>query len=201
MFRLDGITQEESIARHRAIPVRVYQQDPTQRPRIERTRMMLERAVARGPRRIVELACGTADISGPFADQHGVMGVDCHEAALAVAKQRFPQAKFLVSSIEACDPMACDVLVLCETLEHLCEPNRVVSDWAPEAKQVLISHPIDEALGSGVSAGEHRWSFSADDFEWWFKLGGHSIVEREEFQMGAYRIFLARGIHNGTSAV
>lgn len=91
-----------------------------------------------------------------------------------------------------CEP---DVVVLCEVLEHLPDPARVVQQWLPWSKASVISHPLDEEENCGLSAGDHQWSFSEQDFKSWFELGGHRLVHQEIFQMGGYKIIMGMGVN------
>lgn len=181
------------VAKHAAVfPPRVYAEDPVQTDRINRSRALVAKAVdGREGLRIIELGCGTADITGPFSDKHCVHGYDCNLEAMAVARQRFPNMNCYAGDMSA--PIECDILIMCEFLEHLPEPGAMVSTWLPFAQQVIISHPIDGDLRDDASAGEHQWSLSAEDFKHWFELGGHEIVEQEQFQMACYQIALGRG--------
>ena len=203
MIRLVLRTREEGIEHHRANPVRVYDDGGIQQIRIDKSRAMLARAVEEGSKskvgnrklKILELGCGTADISGPIAEQHEVIGVDCHAGAVAEATRRFPKGLFVTAGVDGPSVFAAgvDVLVLCEMLEHIADPLALVEKWLPLARASVISHPLDEPAGSGLSGGDHCWSFSESDFRTWFERGGHRVVESEVFEMGAYRIILGRG--------
>jgi predicted RNA methylase len=193
MIRLDQKTQAEAVEHHRMNPVRVYSDDTVQRDRILRSRAIVSSLLGKcnGPT-LVELGCGTADICGPFAQAETVYGFDCHAGALEVASRRFPRGIFALCDIEAIRTFECDILVLCETLEHLVNPRKMVDSWLPLSEYVIISHPVDEPFGSGISGGDHRWSFSFEDFENWFEPT-HQLREWGWFQMGAYRIILGWG--------
>lgn len=73
-----------------------------QRGRILKARSLLNVAVrwAGHKAKIVELGCGAADISGPFAEKHDVLGVDVVPMAEQTAMQRFPCMRFLRERIE-----------------------------------------------------------------------------------------------------
>lgn len=196
MYPLKQRSASDGVIFHAHSPTRVYADDAIQGARVARAQIYLDRCIAdSGKERcsIVELGCGTADISGPFSGRHDVVGIDCNEQSLATAKKRFPEIITLCRSIDEAQPIACDVLVLCETLEHLADPPAVVKAWLPLAEMVVISHPLDEPVESGLSAGEHQWGLSEMDFASWFNIGGARISEEFIFQMGAYQIIMGRG--------
>lgn len=170
---------------------RIYSDDEVQRHRIFRSRTMLGACIGgRTGLRIVELGCGTMDITGFFSHKQEVHGVECNGRAVEIAAERWPFAHLNDFSLQ---PEACDVLVLCEFLEHIPNPLDLVAGWLPLAKQVVISHPINGDLAGDLSGGEHQWSFTEDDFREWFELGGHELVAHEVFKMDGYDIILGRG--------
>jgi hypothetical protein len=191
MKALQQRSAEDGLNFHRSTKARVYSEDDVQKERIERSRKMVDACVAgRSGLRIVELGCGTLDISGPFSTQHVVYGVECNPEAARIASERWPHAHVNVISLQ---PEACDVLVLCEFLEHIPDPCELVKAWLPLAKQVVISHPLNGDLTGDLSGGEHQWSFNEGDFANWFWLGGHELVGYEVFTMSDYQIILGRG--------
>lgn len=148
--------------------------------------------------KIVELGCGTADISGAFAsrgasDGHDVRGVDCARAQIDIARIRWPKGDWLLGPVEYFAVQDCDVLILCEFLEHVENPRNLVEQWLPRAANVIISHPLDEPVGSHLSGDDHVWSFSEHDFDEWFRLGGHDVIEKRVFAMGAYTVAMGLG--------
>ncbi len=183
---------EEGLAVHTAVEPRIYSDDAVQRDRIERARRMVRDAMGTPyhAQRIIELGCGTLDICGPFSLLNEVHGVECNPAAVAIAAERWPNAKLNALTLA---PESSDIVVLCEFLEHVENPSEVVSGWLPLAKRSVISHPLDGDLTGDLSAGEHQWSFSMEDFLGWFELGGHKLVEHEVFRMGGYQIVMGRG--------
>lgn len=197
MRQMKARTVLEGIEHHAALGVRVYADCSVQKIRIEKSRHYLKMALLElgpGPKTIVELGCGVMDISGPLSTVHEVIGVDCNPSAIAEAQKLYPEAVGSVSAIEDVEPIPCDVVVMCEVLEHLYDPTALVKKWLPSAKACVISHPLDEPLDSGLSAGDHCWSYTEDDLRNWFVLGGHNLCEGEKFQMGSYKIGIARGV-------
>jgi hypothetical protein len=181
----------EGLRVHACIAPRVYEEDSVQKDRIERSRKMLSASIGgRKGLRVVELGCGTMDITGPFSQGQIVYGVECNQEAVEIAARRWPNAHLNVFSL---DPESCDVLVCCEFLEHIENPSELIARWLPLAKRCVISHPLDGDISGDLSAGEHQWSFSKEDFENWFRIGGHQLVEHDVFNMGGYQIILGRG--------
>lgn len=183
----------QGLAQHRLDPVRVYERDSAQSERIRISREWLKNIIRtfplkHWPLRIVELGCGTADISGPSSPLHEVYGFDCSPKALEVAMRRFPNGSFDEADITTLPPRSCHILVLCETLEHIPDPEHLLRKWLPLAEAALISHPIEGDLEGDLSGGDHQWSFSRADFYRWASLGGHEIVKRDMFPMSKYNI-------------
>lgn len=186
-------------AHHANGPVRVYESDGVQELRIRNTRAVLKEAISSfpisdWPLRIVELGCGTADISGPCHIMHRIMGYDCNQAAIDEAQRRFPNGLFLKVDILTMEPIHSDILILCELLEHMPYPELFVATWLPYAKSSIISHPINGDLEGDMSGGDHQWSFTEADFDRWPVLGNHVPVDSTLFQMSSYTIGLQRTI-------
>jgi len=199
-------TMQEGIAHHLKNPVRVYSEDELQRRRIAKTRAMVDKAMIfaanaerrQFPRRIFEIGCGTADISGYLANTIAgwhAYGIDCHGTSLLEATLRysphFTPIHLGISPILAGPPI--EVVILSEVLEHLNDAHEVATSWLKRAYTSVISHPLEEPDGSTLSGGDHVWSFTREDHEKFFETGGHAIDETEIFQMGAYSIILSRG--------
>src|SRR5271166_1794331 len=157
---------EEGREFHNRIEPRVYAENEVQKERIKRSRKMLHQCVGdRKGLHIVELGCGTMDISGPFALKHQVQGMECNYDAAAIACERWPGA--VINNISF-QPESSDVLVLCEFLEHITNPAKLVQEWLPLTEQSIISHPLNGDLTNDLSGGEHQWSFDESDFANWF---------------------------------
>ena len=93
-------------------------------------------------------------------------------------------------AVEDVPPVDCDILVLCEILEHIEDPISLVTAWLPLAKHVIIGHPL---VGDGWDPEEgHLWAYYDEDFHNWFPMGGHELAGSMEFPMG-YRMVLGRG--------
>lgn len=140
---------------------------------------------------ITELGCGTCDISGAFSFRNDVYAYDCNPAALDIAIERYP----LLCKVGPIpdEPQPSNVLIICEFLEHISDPQALVKAWLPLADEVVISHPLNGDLVRDLSGGEHQWSYNEEDFKQWFAIGGHEIVHQEIFQMGCYEIIIGRG--------
>jgi 2-polyprenyl-3-methyl-5-hydroxy-6-metoxy-1,4-benzoquinol methylase len=191
MKALKERSAQDGLNFHRITPARVYAESDVQKVRIDRTRKMLSDALGgRKGCRVIELGCGTCDISGAFSQKHSVFGVECNNQAIVLASKAWPKVSLNTISLQ---PEVCDVLLLCEFLEHIAEPLELVRGWLPLAKQVIISHPLNGDIKRDLSGGEHQWSFDSVDFRNWFAIGGHSLEQEEVFSMGEYEIILGRG--------
>lgn len=135
------------------------------------------------PATIIELGCSAGDISGHFSAEHTVTGVDVVPGAVALARSRYPAMTVIEASVEDLAPQACDLLILTEFLEHVDDPERIVRDWLPLARYVIIGHPIGDP--GGIEPG-HVWSYSTIDFGRWFEIGGHTHLRVEAFSLGPW---------------
>ena len=155
--------------------------------RIERSRAMLLRALEglTVGASIVELGCGAADVCGPLSGLWPYTGVDGSPDAIVTAKMRWPDGSFARASIERARPFPAGALCLFEVLEHLNDPEDLVKRWLPEVDACVISHPLNEkpADDDRWSRGYHLWSYSEADFDRWFEIGGHEIVEKVIFDL------------------
>ena len=71
-------THEEGMTFHAGIQPRNYYEDGVQQIRIIKSRDAVANSLTAGrDNAICELCCGTADISGPFSDNHTVFAFDC----------------------------------------------------------------------------------------------------------------------------
>jgi hypothetical protein len=133
---------------------------------------------------IVEPGCSTGDIAGYFSGTMTAMGFDVVPAAVEETRRRWPSMTVWRAIAEDVEPMECDILVLCEFLEHIVDPVGFIQKWMPKAKHVVIGHPL-VGMGSDPEYG-HVWAYEDDDFNRWFPLGGHRMVEAYRFGMGGY---------------
>ena len=131
------------------------------------------------PATIIELGCSAGDIAGWFADGNEVIGVDVVPAAVALARQRYPQMTVIEGIAEEMTPQACDILVLCEFLEHIPDPETLVKAWLPLAEFAVIGHPLNDP--GGLEPG-HVWSYDLNDYFNWYRIGYHQILETHLFQ-------------------
>jgi len=194
MLRLKERSADLGIEHHKLNPPRIYEKDSIQWQRVVKTRRFIQRAVESSPKgKVIELGCGTGDLSGPTSFVRRITGIDCNEKSIVEARRRFPEGDWLVGDVTEYEPEDCAVVVLCEVLEHLEHPELVARAWLKKAKMCVISHPIDGDLKEDLSGGDHEWSFSEEDLHGWLGLGGHEMVEHEIFPMGQYRVGIIRG--------
>ena len=167
----------------------------TQHYRVDLTRKAIQSLLDRHPERrmsIIEPGCSAGDISGYFSQQgHEVWGNDVVPAAIATAQKRWPRATFNVGPSEAFAPRECDVLVMCEFLEHIADPVGFVKEWMPLAKYAVISHPL---VGDGHDPEKgHYWAYDIHDFRDWFAMTGFEVMHEQYFRMG-YHMILGTGV-------
>ena len=155
----------------------------------------------RGIRKMIEVGCGTADISGFLAMNDGygdwqAYGIECHQGALIEAILRYGKEHFtpIHANIVPIGPgPLVDIVILAEVLEHLEDPMAVAASWLRRARFSVISHPMNESDGSQLSGGDHCFSLSEEDHKEFFVAGGHEIDETVVFKVGLYDIILSRG--------
>lgn len=151
------------------------------------------------PLKFVELGCGSGDITGPYSDRVGVnplwdppslpsgievFGYDVVPQAAISVKERFPDMHIEIGPVEDVEPFECDLLVMCEFLEHVHDPWSIVRAWMPKAHFAIIGHPLNEP-NPPYETG-HIWSYELPDWYAWFEETGHHVWERFLFQMGYY---------------
>lgn len=196
MRRQNPMSHEEVIAynlRNGGQEFTVFEE--AQNDRVMKARAIIARILdydgRRGSKWIVEPGCSTGDISGPFAGGNTtVYGIDVTPGAAHAARQKWPNMVVYQKEVEELDPIPCDILVLCEFLEHITDPVGFVKKWVPLAKYVVIGHPI-VGDGSDPEPG-HPWAYYDEDFANWFPMGGHKLREAWEFPMG-YRMVIGWG--------
>jgi hypothetical protein len=166
---------------------------------------ILDKNLTRRPLTFVELGCGAGDITGPYSKARAkvltldeatgetqiqldrgitVHGYDVVPMAQETCARRWPAMEFHLGRVEDAEPIECDLLVMCEFLEHVDDPITIVNRWLPLAKWAIIGHPLNEP--SPPYETGHIWSYTRTDWESWFEMGGHHIWERFEFPMGYY---------------
>lgn len=163
--------------------------------RVAKARAIIERLVYRlagSDIVIVEPGCSTGDISGYFAGlpRISVTGIDVTPGAAETARAKWPAMTILETEIEKVEPIPCDILVLCEFMEHITDPVAFAKAWLPKARFVVIGHPL---VGDDIDYEPgHPWAYYDVDFANWFPLGGHELREAWEFPMG-YRMVIGWG--------
>ena len=200
MVRLHALEKVEVFKRNQASPARVYAVDPIQQVRIQHARDAVKKillkfkseyvSTAHSMKTIVELGCNTADISGAYSMGHVCHAWEISPQCVEYVARNFPWVKLHIEDIETATPMPCDLLILCEILEHLTDPNELVKKWLPQARYAVISSPLNGDLEVDLSAGEHVFSFTDEDFQNFVRICGHEVIEQKAFAMGQYCIKL-----------
>lgn len=197
MERLHDLDKAEVFKRQTLSPARVYSTDSVQHVRIARARaavkslLMLMRNstyTAHESKTVVELGANSCDISGQISMGHFVHAWEVSPQCVEYITRTYPWVKLHAEDIETAEPIYSDLLILCEILEHLTDPNELVKKWLPKARYAVISSPLKGDLQGDLSGGEHVWSLEGKDFDNFVEIGGHVLIEKEIFQMGQYRI-------------
>ncbi len=209
MLRLQTKPPDSIYASYTTGQVRHYLNDSIQSNRILKVRQSVVAALkglnryhkAHIIRRMVELGCGVAEISGHFSWGHFVHGYDANPISLIAAAKAFPHADFSPADIQTLPARECDVLVMAELLEHLHDPIDVCARWLPLSTFCVISSPLegdidpDTKQPRDLSGGEHIWSFDSLDFGKFLKAGGHELIAEHTFPMGGYNCHVQLSFH------
>lgn len=193
MRRIQGWTMDKIIAynlRYDGTQVTIFADAQTDR--VNRARAYVSTILERidGRATIVEPGCSAGDIGGFFSEDHDVSGCDVVPAAVAATRARYPKMSVEQLTAEEWGARECDILILCEFLEHIHDPVTFVKEWLPLAKYVVIGHPL---VQDGWDPEEgHIWAYYPDDFEAWFPMGGHTLREWQLFPMG-YQMIMGWG--------
>jgi SAM-dependent methyltransferase len=137
---------------------------------------------------IIELGCGTGDISGFFSWGHSVKGYEASTKAALEAQRRFNWMDVEVCDIQTLPPEDCDLLIMCEILEHVDDPKALVKKWLPHAKFAVVSSPVDGDVQGDMSGGEHSWSFGPGELEGMLIEAGHTVLDATSVPTGAYTV-------------
>jgi 2-polyprenyl-3-methyl-5-hydroxy-6-metoxy-1,4-benzoquinol methylase len=194
----------DGAVRHRNLRPVIYTHFKSSQLRIIKSREYLETAVCLAkidhpgrPISIFEMGCGTMDITGPFSrrDDCVVKGCDCNQAALNVAKQRWPKVTTVLESLSSATDVRADVLVACEILEHLRDPIPIMQSLMHQCEYAVISHPIDQPLTSqSARHGHHCWVYDMQDFAEWFSMNEYACLKYENGILSGGVVLVAIGV-------
>lgn len=114
------------------------------------TSIRVGRAIWPDPTFVADLACGNGAIA---------LGLDGAHTTLGDFAPGFQITGPIEDTIRTIDPV--DVMVMCETIEHLDDPDLVLR-WARlQANALVCSVPICETPADDLN-GEHYWAFDKD---------------------------------------
>jgi len=113
---------------------------------------------------IVDVGCGTGSNIASFASEYHAVGVDTSDAAIALARQRFPGVDFrlgLAPAILDGDAGRADLYLMMDVLEHIEDDYLALSSLLAAAKPgtvFFLTVPANMALWTqhDVSFGHHR---------------------------------------------
>jgi hypothetical protein len=183
MQRMKDRSGEEQLAIHLANDAApVWEESHPYRIGLARKYIAAAIATFDRPVTIVDLGVGSGDISGPFSKDHTVIGIDLTKDSVAVCRQRFPDIVNILSPLEDIGAIECDILVVCEVLEHLADPVPHFRRFADQAQAVVVGHPLNEPDPSVDHF--HLWRYDIDDFNAWFS--DHPIRDFEIFGLNPF---------------
>ncbi len=113
--------------------------------------------------RIVDIGCSTGGNAGSLAAAHDVLGFDASEAAIRIARAKFPKARFEVATDLAAIRAAArtaDLILLMDVIEHVEDDFDLVSSIAAELRpnaHILITVPAHPELWSAHDVASQHW--------------------------------------------
>lgn len=171
--------------------------NPAQRALIAHfLRRVSELVIARAPRQILEIGCGEGFVLRALRDagvRCPMRGVDFSETAIAEARERVPDAVFEVQDAAklAADGQRYDVVLMIEVLEHLPDPQRMLSLLGQLAERhVVLSVPWEPFFrGLNFARGKHMRAFGNDPehIQHWGRaefmrfVGDHFVIQDAPF--------------------
>jgi 2-polyprenyl-3-methyl-5-hydroxy-6-metoxy-1,4-benzoquinol methylase len=178
-------------------------------------RQLCELVRQRNPSEILEIGCGEGYVLSALR-QAGVScplhGIDFSEAAIADAQRRVPDATFTVEDARtiAASGRKYDLVLMIEVLEHLPEPQRMLTVLDQLAKRhVVLSVPWEPFFrGLNLLRGKHVLALGNDPehIQHWSRSGFNRFAS-ERFDVRAAPLVFPwtllaadRRTHNGSSA-
>jgi 2-polyprenyl-3-methyl-5-hydroxy-6-metoxy-1,4-benzoquinol methylase len=160
--------------------------NPVQRALIAHfLRRVGELVLARSPKNILEIGCGEGYVLRALRDagvRCPMRGIDFSETAIAEARDRVPEAEFLVQDAAALadDGQRFDVVLMIEVLEHLPDPKRMLEVLSRLAERhVVLSVPWEPFFrGLNLARGKHIKALGNDPehIQHWSRTSFQSFV-------------------------
>lgn len=128
---------------------------------------------------LLDIACGLGELAEAMNESYPAVsttGIDISDAAIAVARERHPFAKFQVASAEELpfENGAFDVVWCGETIEHLEEPVAAIAEMVRVTRRdgyIILSVPYRDKNDSN----EHVWQFEPADIVSWAAFAGELV--------------------------
>lgn len=99
------------------------------------------------PSRVIDLGCGNGSLTARIAEMHDAVGVDASLSGIAIARAKYPKAKFFVKSVYddlQSDLGTFDAAVSTEVIEHLYSPRtflRTAGNLLSENGYLILTTP------------------------------------------------------------
>lgn len=126
--------------------------------------------------RIVELGCGLSPFIAKIKSFNECYGVDFSPKTIETAAKQYPHVKYIISDCvnTPFEDKFFDVSVSGEVIEHLKNPENLISEMARITKRrIILSTPHME-----YDDAEHLWEFDEKDLIKMFSPYGNSKCER-----------------------
>ncbi len=166
---------------------------------LERSRLERAASSVQPGMRVLDIACNEGALLEVLPSDVEYVGLDRSEHAIARARERHPQAQFLVTDLSEALPALgepFDVITVLAFLEHLADPAKLLSDLCPllkpEGRIVATTpsphgrrvHDIGAAIGifSREGADEHETFLGRQQLR--------QVAAAAGLQMSAYQRFM-----------
>lgn len=121
------------------------------------------------PRTVLDIGCGLGELYGYLKKNHvgcNFYGTDFADSAITRNRAKYPDAQWVAGDIGELpfDDAKFDVVVSCETLEHMEDPQKLADDMMRHCKPagtIILTTPFMNQIGSR----EHLWSFTEEDIK------------------------------------
>lgn len=134
--------------------------------------------------RIADLSCGDGDIARDLCQRWSEP-----ELILGDYAPGYELQGPIEETIHEIPPV--DIFVLSETLEHLNDPDWVLSEIRRKSRLLVMSTPINEPVNS--SNGQHYWSWDQDAVTMMLESAGWYIDTRVDLNLKSYYSFQIYG--------
>lgn len=128
-----------------------------------------------GVKKLTDLGCGDGGLlrllsqTSPFIK---LKGIDIAEANVNYANKELASLDIKYADFTKMDSIKSEVIVCCETLEHLDDPKKLLKSL--DTKYIIVSVPMNE--NAKRNSRYHLWAWNEDEFQKTIKDCGYKII-------------------------